>query len=57
MSVKLKPTVQKVEKELSGVCNDILNVLDQHLIPSAQAGESKVLLSQNVRKLSYLPYV
>jgi len=32
----------KVEAELAEVCNDILSVLDQHLIPSAQAGESKV---------------
>jgi len=39
---KIKSYRQKVEAELSEVCNDILNVLDQHLIPSAQAGESKV---------------
>lgn len=32
----------KVEAELSDVCNDILQVLDEHLIPAAQAGESKV---------------
>ncbi|OAJ42097.1 14-3-3-like protein E, variant [Batrachochytrium dendrobatidis JEL423] len=32
----------KVEAELSDVCTDILNVLDQHLIPAAEAGESKV---------------
>ena len=31
-----------MEAELADVCNDILSVLDQHLIPSAQAGESKV---------------
>jgi len=39
---KIKAYRQKVEAELSDVCNDILAVLDQHLIPSAQAGESKV---------------
>ncbi|KAI5476362.1 hypothetical protein MNV49_007811 [Pseudohyphozyma bogoriensis] len=39
---KIKEYRQKVEGELAGVCNDILEVLDQHLIPSAQAGESKV---------------
>ena len=33
---------QKIEAELSDVCNDILSVLDDHLIPAAQAGESKV---------------
>lgn len=32
----------QVEKELREICNDILNVLDKHLIPSASTGESKV---------------
>jgi 14-3-3 protein epsilon len=32
----------KIEKELAGICNDILAVLDQHLIPAATSGESKV---------------
>ena len=32
----------KVEKELHEICADILNVLDNHLIPSATTGESKV---------------
>jgi 14-3-3 protein epsilon len=32
----------KVEKELQDICNDILNVLDKHLIPSSTTGESKV---------------
>jgi 14-3-3 protein epsilon len=27
---------------LSDVCQDILNVLDQNLIPASEAGESKV---------------
>ncbi|KAK4704445.1 hypothetical protein P7C70_g1767, partial [Phenoliferia sp. Uapishka_3] len=39
---KIKAYRQKVEAELSDVCNDILSVLDDHLIPAAQAGESKV---------------
>lgn len=39
---KIKDYRTKVEAELAEVCNDILAVLDQHLIPSAQAGESKV---------------
>jgi len=39
---KIKSYRTKVEAELADVCNDILSVLDQHLIPSAQAGESKV---------------
>ena len=32
----------KIEKELGKICEDILEVLDHHLIPSAQSGESKV---------------
>ncbi|XP_013412894.1 14-3-3 protein epsilon [Lingula anatina] len=31
-----------VENELKDICNDILSVLDEHLIPSAGSGESKV---------------
>jgi len=33
---------KKVEKELSDICNDILNVLDTNLIPASNASESKV---------------
>eukprot|EP00127_Corallochytrium_limacisporum_P003438 Clim_evm66s149 gene=Clim_evmTU66s149 len=32
----------KVENELKDICSDILSVLDQHLIPAATSGESKV---------------
>lgn len=32
----------KIEKELADICEDILAVLDQHLIKSAESGESKV---------------
>uniref|UniRef100_A0A1D1ZA74 14-3-3 protein 7 n=1 Tax=Anthurium amnicola TaxID=1678845 RepID=A0A1D1ZA74_9ARAE len=39
---KIKEYRQKVEQELSAVCSDILSVLDEHLIRSAEAGESKV---------------
>ena len=31
-----------IEKELGKICEDILEVLDKHLIASAQTGESKV---------------
>jgi len=31
-----------IENELAGICQDILNVLDRHLIPAATAGDSKV---------------
>lgn len=38
----IKEYRQKIETELANICEDILKVLDQHLIPSAQSGESKV---------------
>lgn len=33
---------QKVEEELTKICNDILSIIDEHLIPSAGSGESTV---------------
>ncbi|RKO92816.1 14-3-3 domain-containing protein, partial [Blyttiomyces helicus] len=39
---KIKDYRVRIEKELSEVCKDILAVLDDHLIPAAEAGESKV---------------
>jgi 14-3-3 protein epsilon len=33
---------RKVEGELTSICNDILKVLDDHLIPHAEKNESKV---------------
>ncbi|KAK9368113.1 14-3-3 domain-containing protein [Lipomyces kononenkoae] len=38
----IKEYRQKIEEELAKICEDILDVLDQHLIPSAKTGESKV---------------
>ncbi|GAV57442.1 LOW QUALITY PROTEIN: 14-3-3 domain-containing protein [Cephalotus follicularis] len=32
----------KVEEELSKICNDILTIIDQHLIPSSASGEATV---------------
>lgn len=39
---RIKEYRAKVENELTGICNDILEVLDKHLIPSSTTGESKV---------------
>jgi len=39
---RIKAYRQRVEKELEDVCGDILKVLDDNLIPAAEAGESKV---------------
>jgi len=33
---------QKIETELEGVCQDVLDVLTEYLIPKAESGESKV---------------
>jgi 14-3-3 protein epsilon len=38
----IKEYRQTIETELQKICEDILQVLDKHLIPSAQTGESKV---------------
>ncbi|KAL2216546.1 putative 14-3-3 family protein ArtA [Thermoascus aurantiacus ATCC 26904] len=38
----IKEYRQRIETELAKICDDILEVLDKHLIPSAQSGESKV---------------
>ncbi|XVE86345.1 hypothetical protein DITRI_Ditri18aG0027800 [Diplodiscus trichospermus] len=39
---RIKEYRHKVESELSGICNDIMTVIDEHLIPSASAGESTI---------------
>ncbi|XP_052178232.1 14-3-3-like protein B [Diospyros lotus] len=39
---RIKEYRHKVESELSGICSDIMAVLDEHLIPSSCAGESSV---------------
>ncbi|KAL9651320.1 hypothetical protein ABK040_001272 [Willaertia magna] len=39
---KIKKYRGKVEQELTDICNDILDILDKHLIPSSQTDESKV---------------
>ncbi|ROT37442.1 14-3-3 protein [Sodiomyces alkalinus F11] len=38
----IKEYRQKIEEELAKICEDILEVLNKHLIPSATSGESKV---------------
>lgn len=38
----IKEYRQKIEEELGKICEDILEVLDKHLIASAKTGESKV---------------
>lgn len=52
---KIKEYRNKIEAELAGICNDILNVLDKHLIPTANTGESKVFYHK--MKGDYLRYL
>jgi 14-3-3 protein epsilon len=51
---KIKAYRQKIEAELKDVCSDILEVLEAHLIPSAQAGESSVFYYKMYVVHSYL---
>ncbi|XP_039043105.1 14-3-3 protein 7-like [Hibiscus syriacus] len=39
---RIKEYQQKVEDELAKICNDILSIIDKHLIPSSSTGESTV---------------
>jgi len=43
---RIKEYRTKVETELTNICHDIVNVLDQHLIPTATSGESKVFYNK-----------
>jgi len=38
----IKPYHQKIEKELNETCDDVLNLLQEHLIPKASDSEAKV---------------
>ncbi|KAA8576662.1 hypothetical protein EYC84_006750 [Monilinia fructicola] len=50
----IKEYRQKIEAELAKICEDILEVLDKHLIPSAKSGESKVFYHKMVITTVYL---
>ena len=45
----------KIEKELHDICNNILKLLDKHLIPASKNGESKVFYCK--MKGDYYRYV
>jgi 14-3-3 protein epsilon len=38
----IKEYHSKIEKELEGICNDVLQILSDSLLPKATTGESKV---------------
>ncbi|KAL6179920.1 hypothetical protein ACLB2K_046591 [Fragaria x ananassa] len=39
---RIKEYMQRVEDELATICNDMLSVIDYHLLPSSSTGESTV---------------
>jgi 14-3-3 protein epsilon len=43
---RIKEYRSRVEGELTKICSDIISVLDQHLIPTATTGESKVFYNK-----------
>lgn len=43
---KIKEYKAKIEGELAGICHDIIDVLDKHLIATANAAESKVFYNK-----------
>jgi len=53
--VQIRSYREKVEKELEGICSDVLRVLDDHLIKSAENTESKVFY--NKMKGDYYRYL
>jgi 14-3-3 protein epsilon len=52
---KIKEYKTKIETELNGICHDIINVLEKHLIPTATTAESKVFY--NKMKGDYFRYL
>eukprot|EP01120_Amphizonella_sp_Union-15-10_P001122 TRINITY_DN1117_c0_g3_i1.p1 TRINITY_DN1117_c0_g3~~TRINITY_DN1117_c0_g3_i1.p1 ORF type:complete len:276 (-),score=78.93 TRINITY_DN1117_c0_g3_i1:400-1146(-) len=52
---KVKQYREKIESELTNICNDVLSVLDSHLIPAAASSESKVFYLK--MKGDYLRYM
>ncbi|CAH1800607.1 unnamed protein product [Owenia fusiformis] len=51
----IKEYREKIEKELKDICNDIINIMDEHLIPSATKPESEVFY--NKMKGDYHRYI
>jgi len=52
---RIKEYRAKIEAEMAGLCNEIINILDAHQIPLAKTGESKVFY--NKMKGDYLRYM
>jgi 14-3-3 protein epsilon len=52
---KVKTYKATIEKELTDICQDILDLLNEFLIPNAQAGEGKVFFYK--MKADYYRYI
>ena len=44
---------KKVESELTNICNDVLTVIDGHLLPSSSSGEFAVFYHKMYAKLNF----
>ena len=51
---KVKNYKHTIEKELNDICQDILELIDEHLVPAAQSDEGKVFF--NKMKADYFRY-
>ena len=51
---KVKNYKHKIEVELTEICQDILDLLEEHLIPNSQSDEAKVFF--NKMKADYFRY-
>lgn len=55
---RIKDYCRKVEVELTNICNDILNVIDEHLLPSSNSGEFAVFYHKMyLFSYSYIEYL
>lgn len=52
---KVKNYKQQIEQELTNICHDILDLLDDTLVPNAQSDEAKVFF--NKMKADYYRYI
>ena len=51
---KVKNYKHKIEMELTDICQDILNLIEDHLVPNSQSDEAKVFF--NKMKADYFRY-
>ena len=52
---KVKNYKQQIETELTGICQDILDLLEEHLVPNSNSDEAKVFFFK--MKADFLRYI